>query len=315
MTDNTTDFDKKAEQLIPANVYMISGCADVQTSADVSNVKNFKLPDPKGKAGGACTAALLQVLYEVHSSQVDVSWVDLLRSLRNNLKKKSYDQIPQLSSSRMIDVREPCDFINRGENSEYGTKRAVLIGINYTGQQGQLSGCHNDVRNMKDYLINVQGFEEHNMTILMDDNRHAPPTYRNIMSAYRSVARNSFPGDTIFCHYSGHGGSVPDTSGDEDDGYDETLIPLDFKRNGQILDDDLLNELVKPLSKGVQMTCLFDCCHSGTVLDLPYVFSADSDPNLGMKRDEKMNMDAALATTLACCCIFECFMCLIDIFD
>ena len=30
-----------------------------------------------------------------------------------------------------------------------GTKRAVLVGINYVGQgAGELSGCHNDVHNV-----------------------------------------------------------------------------------------------------------------------------------------------------------------------
>lgn len=106
------EFDKKAEELIPAVVHMISGCGDAQTSADVSNVKKFELPDPQGKAGGACTAALLQVLYDIHNTGQQVSWVDLLRALRQNLKNNRFEQIPQLSSSRLIDVREPCNFIN-----------------------------------------------------------------------------------------------------------------------------------------------------------------------------------------------------------
>jgi len=53
-------FDEKAEQVIPADVRMISGCHDKQTSADVQNVTSFQLPDPAGCAGGACTSAILE---------------------------------------------------------------------------------------------------------------------------------------------------------------------------------------------------------------------------------------------------------------
>ena len=60
-----------------------------------------------------------------------------------------------------------------------------------------------------------------------------------------------------------------------DDGFDETLVPVDFGRCGQIRDDYLFQKLVCPMKEGVTMTCLFDCCHSGTVLDLPYVFKGD----------------------------------------
>lgn len=45
---------------INAKVFMISGCEDKQTSADVSNVSSFSLPNPNGRAGGACTSALLK---------------------------------------------------------------------------------------------------------------------------------------------------------------------------------------------------------------------------------------------------------------
>jgi len=71
-------------------------------------------------------------------------------------------------------------------------------------------------------------------------------------------------GSTFFAHTS-------------DDGFDETLVPVDFERCGQIRDDYLYQKLVCPMKAGVTMTCLFDCCHSGTVLDLPYVFKGDGN--------------------------------------
>lgn len=44
-----------------ADVRMIFGCEDAQTSADMPNVSSFQLPDPAGLTGGACTATLLIV--------------------------------------------------------------------------------------------------------------------------------------------------------------------------------------------------------------------------------------------------------------
>lgn len=215
----------------------------------------------------------------------------------------SFDQVPQLTSSRMIDVNKPFKIIN---DDMYGTKRAVMIGINYTGQSGELSGCHNDVKNMKEYLMNVHGFEERNITVLMDDNYHESPTRSNISYAYRNLVSSCRPGDTVFTHYSGHGGRVRDTSGDEDDGYDETLIPVDFERAGQITDDELFQNLVKPMPKGVLMTSLMDCCHSGTVLDLPYRFTADGDV---MERMPGFDFDGLLGVVVAANCLMECLRC------
>jgi hypothetical protein len=63
--------------------------------------------------------------------------------------------------------------------------------------------------------------------------------------------------------------------GDEVDGMDEVILPLDFKTKGYIVDDELHDLLVKPLKKGVRLTAIFDSCHSGTALDLPYIFKSD----------------------------------------
>ena len=41
----------------------------------------------------------------------------------------------------------------------------------------------------------------------------------------------------------GHGGSVRDTSGDEADKMDETMVPLDYHESGQITDDVILKKV------------------------------------------------------------------------
>jgi len=271
---------------------MISGCEDTQTSADVSNVESFKLPDPNGRAGGACTSALLNVVYADHKRpDDDLSFQDVLTSMRGMLSEKDYEQIPQLSSSRPMDIETRFDLT---PDNFSGTKRAVLIGINYVGQSGELSGCHNDVLNIKDYIEDVHGFTEENMTILMDDGLHSDPTRANIMAAYTSITEDSQPGDVVFLHYSGHGGKLKDDSGDEADGYDETLIPLDYGQSGQIRDDDLLRYLVLKFQSGVFVTSLMDCCHSGTVLDLPYNFKADGKQT-GMEANDDYDFDPLTA--------------------
>ena len=129
-----------------------------------------------------------------------MSWVAVLRKMRNVLRGMGYDQVPQLTSSRMIDVDKTMHIVPPGTT---GNKRAVLIGINYVFQKGQLSGCHNDVGNIKDYLQNALGFRDQDMLVLMDDGRHHPPTRQNILNAYKRVAEYSKAGDVVFIHYSG----------------------------------------------------------------------------------------------------------------
>ena len=77
--------------------------------------------------------------------------------------------------------------------------------------------------------------------------------------------------------FSGHGGQQKDKTGDEKDGMDETILPYDHDKAGQITDDQLYKMLIKPLPPGVLLTCVMDCCHSGTSIDLPFVHVLHTD--------------------------------------
>ena len=63
------------------------------------------------------------------------------------------------------------------------------------------SGCHNDVHNIKKYLIKEQGFNEGEMLILMDDGVCHAPTRRNIEDAFRRICEYSKAGDVVFGAY------------------------------------------------------------------------------------------------------------------
>ena len=61
------------------------------------------------------------------------------------------------------------------------------------------------------------------------------------------------------------------------------IYPVDFRQNGHITDDEMHRIMVRPLQAGVRLTAIFDSCHSGTALDLPYIYSTQGilkEPNL-----------------------------------
>ncbi|KAI0397493.1 caspase domain-containing protein [Xylariaceae sp. FL0594] len=166
-----------------------------------------------------------------------------------------------------------------------GRRKALLVGINYFGQRGQLRGCINDVRNMSTYLVEHFGYKREDMVILTDDQQNpmSQPTKQNLLRAMHWLVKDARPNDSLFFHYSGHGGQTKDLDGDEPDGYDEVIYPVDFRQVGHITDDEMHRIMVRPLQAGVRLTAIFDSCHSGTALDLPYIYSTQGilkEPNL-----------------------------------
>ena len=155
-------------------------------------------------------------------------------------------------------------------------KCALLIGINYTGTDCHLKGCVNDIYDIYGMCKknNYNFFKilcDDNLPIDHDNNIILKPTKQNIITAIKSFINNSYSGDTLYIHYSGHGSQVKSLINDEDDGLNEVIIPLDYKTNGVISDNELRNLIVVPLlNKKIKVRIVFDCCHSGTALDLKY---------------------------------------------
>ncbi|KAJ7073307.1 caspase domain-containing protein [Mycena belliarum] len=157
-----------------------------------------------------------------------------------------------------------------------GRRRALCIGINYRGQSHELRGCINDAKHVFNFLVRRMGYKAEDIVVLTDDSPHprAQPTRKNILDAMRWLVSDARPHDSLFFHYSGHGGQTRDLDGDEVDGYDEVIYPLDYKRHGHIIDDEMHAIMVKPLPSGCRLTAVFDSCHSGTALDLPYIYDS-----------------------------------------
>jgi len=122
-----------------------------------------------------------------------------------------------------------------------GRRKALLIGINYFGQKGELRGCINDVKNMSTYLNQFFNYKREDMVILTDDQQNpmSQPTKANLLRAMQWLVKDARPNDSLFFHYSGHGGQTADLDGDEEDGYDEVIYPVDFRQAGHIVDDEM----------------------------------------------------------------------------
>lgn len=142
-------------------------------------------------------------------------------------------------------------------------KKALLVGINYVGTTAELRGCVNDVMDLKDLLITKYDYSSSNIVTLTDHNA----TKRNIVVQLTNLLKTGKSGDTLFFSFSGHGYFTQDFSGDEKDGKDELIISVD---KYAIVDDELKSLIDAYLKENVTLIALFDNCHSGTILDLPY---------------------------------------------
>jgi hypothetical protein len=159
------------------------------------------------------------------------------------------------------------------DNPLFAKKKALLFGLNYGScSEGQLRGCVNDIQDMAAFLHNVKGFEIE-MYHDEDDSLKHGTTCQGMIRAIQRLAVATWREyiSSVVIHYSGHGSYIRDTNNEELDGYDECLCPIDYQTNG-VISDDYLHELISSFNPNTRITVVFDCCHSGSALDLPYCY-------------------------------------------
>ena len=103
-------------------------------------------------------------------------------------------------------------------------KRAFLVGISHydtalTGYQWNNINGVEDINLLNPTLKN-QGF---NTTVLLDEQA----TFDNIVNQITQFTNKTKKGDVVYLHFSTHGQPVEDLNGDEEDGWDESIVPID----------------------------------------------------------------------------------------
>ena len=194
-------FAEQTKMAFPTELQVISCHVD---NLDVSfeDVGPFDLPVPGN--GTLCAEAMAHSLWDDPRciSPDHITWIDLLQRMSTYLQDQGFPTArPRLLSSRLLQVNQPRTIIppTMGNHS---VKRAVLIGIHYVGQEHALTKCHNNVNSMASYLVKMQGFPEHNVTILIDDSLRPEPTRCAIMRAFQRIGNLSKAGDVAVIQFS-----------------------------------------------------------------------------------------------------------------
>lgn len=166
---------------------------------------------------------------------------------------------------------------------------ALLIGIDgyepnlvFEGKEGYapLHGCVRDIEAVEEFLRAELDMTDEQILKLVAPGEGQPfaspelviqtPTYEGLVGAFDLLTRRAEPGDQVYIHYSGHGGIVPTLLPEikTDRGYDETLVPVNIgsTQARHLRDVEFSLLLERMVGRGLIVTLVLDCCHSGGAL-------------------------------------------------
>ncbi len=154
------------------------------------------------------------------------------------------------------------------------TKRALLIGVSDYGNPREDSDKWANISGANDVELLMPLFHGQGFTVKSLVDKQA--AYSNITGALKKLASESQMGDIVYVHFSMHGQPFEDLNGDEEDGWDEALIPVDaemlykegvYEGKNHLLDDELevyFNDIRNKLGPEGRLIVVLDACHSGT---------------------------------------------------
>lgn len=161
-----------------------------------------------------------------------------------------------------------------GQSVHAEIKRALLVGISDYGNAMEDPNKWANISGANDVLLLSPLFSEQGYTVtsLVD----SQATHAGITKALSELAKESKKGDLVYIHFSMHGQPFEDLNGDEDDGWDEALIPVDaqmlysegvYDGKNHLLDDELevyFNDIRSKIGSEGHLYVILDACHSGT---------------------------------------------------
>ncbi|KAL5113240.1 hypothetical protein ACEQ8H_008894 [Pleosporales sp. CAS-2024a] len=138
-------------------------------------------------------------------------------------------------------------------------------------------------------FLSFRGYDNsHKNRVILTDRPEVPPDSPYYPSGHNMVAAMDWlvsePGCTLFMHYSGHGGQIEDPR-NRITGVDDTIVPVDFETRGQLSSTLLHEHLVTRMAPGCTLFIVLDCCHSGSAVELPYVYRSNSHGQISLLDD------------------------------
>ncbi len=151
-------------------------------------------------------------------------------------------------------------------------KRALLVGIS-DYQCIYKYGGWNNIHGKNDIDMLKTTLKESGVSVSCLYDRGA--TKAGISKALSVLASQCKVGDIVYLHFSTHGQPFEDLSGDEDDGWDESIVPVDapieftkgkYEGENHLIDDELheyCTKIRKSIGTKGMLYVVIDACHAG----------------------------------------------------